>query len=416
VQQLTQLGEALLTPYGREDEAERLASIRAMVLARIRQLAAHEVGHALGFMHNYSSHRHSSPSVMDYPHPVIRLDADGRIDLSGAYAVGLSAWDVYSVRASYEIAPDGDDAALLQALRAEMNADDLAYLTDDDGHGVSASAPGAVPWISGAEPLRALEEIIAVREVALAEFGVGAVPPGSQTGEVERRFALVHLLHRYHLGAVARLLGGVDYRYGDAHDPETAPVPVSASTQRDALARLTALLDPGILRVPSHVVATIAPPSIRYARSGADFGTTLGALFDSISAAAAAAEIVTAQLFEPARLNRALLHHAENPDCPGPEDYVVGAFARLSGPASAHLAGVDALVAEVARSVLVRSIVTALRSGQLHAPCASSVRRAVAAASETLPEGERTELQALLADASRDFPWPATVVPDGVPI
>ncbi|NKF34619.1 Matrixin, partial [Pseudomonas sp. BGM005] len=75
----------LLTPYGREDEIARRDAVRGMVLARIRQLAAHEVGHALGFMHNYSSHRHRRPSVMDYPHPILRLDDDGDIDLSDAY-------------------------------------------------------------------------------------------------------------------------------------------------------------------------------------------------------------------------------------------------------------------------------------------------------------------------------------------
>ena len=38
-------------------------------LARIRQLAAHEVGHTLGIGHNYYDSEAGRISVMDYPHP-----------------------------------------------------------------------------------------------------------------------------------------------------------------------------------------------------------------------------------------------------------------------------------------------------------------------------------------------------------
>jgi hypothetical protein len=56
-----------------------------MSLARLRQLAAHEVGHTLGLPHNYVASTHNRASVMDYPHPVVQIK-DGRLDLSDAYA------------------------------------------------------------------------------------------------------------------------------------------------------------------------------------------------------------------------------------------------------------------------------------------------------------------------------------------
>ncbi len=40
-----------------------------MVLARIRQLSAHEVGHTLGFSHNFAASACGRASVMDYPAP-----------------------------------------------------------------------------------------------------------------------------------------------------------------------------------------------------------------------------------------------------------------------------------------------------------------------------------------------------------
>ena len=63
-----------------------------MALSRIRQLSAHEVGHTLGFTHNIASSVNKRASVMDYPHPLIKLK-DNKIDLSDAYSTGIGDWD-----------------------------------------------------------------------------------------------------------------------------------------------------------------------------------------------------------------------------------------------------------------------------------------------------------------------------------
>src|SRR5215213_11397449 len=68
-----------------------------MALARLSQLAAHEVGHTLGLMHNYAASVSNRASVMDYPHPTITLNAAGEIDLSNAYATGIGEWDRTSI-------------------------------------------------------------------------------------------------------------------------------------------------------------------------------------------------------------------------------------------------------------------------------------------------------------------------------
>ncbi|HNU09324.1 MAG TPA: DUF5117 domain-containing protein, partial [Pyrinomonadaceae bacterium] len=44
-----------------------------MALARIRQLAAHEVGHTLGFSHNFAASSYGRGSVMDYPAPLVKI-------------------------------------------------------------------------------------------------------------------------------------------------------------------------------------------------------------------------------------------------------------------------------------------------------------------------------------------------------
>src|SRR4029079_19028680 len=79
--------EGLLAPYKTGDETPSIPAEAA--LARIRQLAADEVGHTLGLGHQYYDSSKGRISVMDYPHPPEKLREDGTVDLSDAYAAGI---------------------------------------------------------------------------------------------------------------------------------------------------------------------------------------------------------------------------------------------------------------------------------------------------------------------------------------
>ncbi|MEU6348393.1 zinc-dependent metalloprotease [Streptomyces sp. NPDC047072] len=372
VEQVRALGEALLAPYGHPDEPQRLAAVQELVLTRLRQLAAHEIGHALGFMHNYASTHHDKPSVMDYPHARVTVTPDGDLDLSDAYATGLGPWDHFLVAHGYGDHTDDE----LAALRRESSASGLLYVTDEDGHEPHASHADGVPWVTAGDAFDALENVLRVRGIALAGFSRGVLPPDRQTGELEERAVLLQLLHRHEVTAVARLVGGVRYAYGLAGEAGTGAVPVDADTQRRALTRLAGLLHAEQLALPSAVLDTLTPPAIRYGRTSQYFDTGAGVVFDPFEAARSAAVLVTGPLLEPARLNRLAWQHAVDPAVPGVTELLTTLLAatwRREDPVREDVPA-GAAVQRTVDWALLHHVLRTLDAEVLHAPVRSELR------------------------------------------
>jgi hypothetical protein len=426
VEQVRALGEALLAPYGRPDEAERLAAVEELVLARLRQLAAHEIGHALGFMHNFAGTGHPEPSVMDYPHARIRVTEEGDLDLSAAYGTELGPWDHYLVAHAYGRfgEGEGEEDTALAALRREAAEAGLTYVSDEDAQGPHAAHADAVPWVSGADALRALETMLRVRRIALDGFSAGVLPPDRQTGELEERAALLHLLHRHEVAAVARLVGGVRYAYGLAGEAGRGTEAVEAATQHTALNRLAELLRAEQLALPHAVLDTLTPPAIRYGRTEQYLDTGAGRIFDPFEAVRAATALVTQQLLDPARLNRVAWQHAADPAVPGVADIVdtlLAATWRRSDPVPGDLPG-GAAVQHAADWALLDQLLALLDDTALHTPVRMSLRGAVRRlATELRCQGDEQArdagelIRAFLADPGSVRLDPLPRVPPGAP-
>ena len=101
-----------------------------LALARIEQLSAHEIGHTLGFAHNFASSSNDRSSVMDYPHPLLDIK-NRKIDFSKAYSVGIGDWDKVSIAYSYSEFINKNEEFVDSIMESAYNKG-LRFITDYD--------------------------------------------------------------------------------------------------------------------------------------------------------------------------------------------------------------------------------------------------------------------------------------------
>ncbi|MFT4076912.1 MAG: zinc-dependent metalloprotease [Asticcacaulis sp.] len=286
-----------------------------IALERLRQLGAHEVGHALGFAHNFAASTQDRASVMDYPPPRIQL-VDGAPDLSDAYGTGVGKWDKATVAWLYGAQSDTEAK---QAAQATVRAG-LRYVQDDNARAGNTGQPWGGLWDDGANPTAELTRLMGIRRVAIDRFDLNALTPGEPVAELKRKFVPLWLLHRYEVAAAAKAIGGVDFAYSVNGDGREAAHPVTPDAQRAALGALLDTLSADQVRVPARLV-----PLLSAARNGSDnrqydievMDTPGSPVFDPLTAADVAVQVTLNALLAPDRLARINLQHVADPNALG---------------------------------------------------------------------------------------------------
>jgi hypothetical protein len=284
------------TDTGADDDPVELA------LDRIRQLSAHEVGHALGFAHNFAASTYGKGSVMDYPAPDVRV-TNGQMDFSNTYGVGVGEWDKFAAIWLYGDLSDDEREAVVQSALDRG----LAYVADTDGRSVGTAHPLGNVWDNGADPVKALEEAMAVRKLALENFGADRIHTGQPISDLNKVIVPIYLYHRYQTAAAAKYIGGMSFNYGIKGDGQEGAEIVAPADQRRALGAVLATLDPKALDIKDETLALLTPSLVSYSIADSDrelFRRTAYPAFDVTAAADTAAGLTFDVLLNPRRAAR----------------------------------------------------------------------------------------------------------------
>lgn len=303
VRQDFMIAQGLLSPYASGDDND--ATMIKMSLARLRQLAAHEVGHTIGLAHNFAASANNDASVMDYPHPKITLK-DGKLDFESAYDVGIGAWDKRAIIYGYtELA--GDENAQLNNIIKQTQEMGLLYLSDPDSRpDESASSLGHL-WDNGKNAIDELVRLKEIRKYSLNLFGKNTIKNGTPYSELEKVLVPLYYLHRYQAEAVSKFIGGYDYTYavkGDTHKDGIKQV--SLLEQNKAKAQLLSLISDDYLNLPSSITAWILPTAYGYNKTAENFVNKTNYGFDPYAAKESAIAHLLDLMLAPTRLNRVL--------------------------------------------------------------------------------------------------------------
>lgn len=331
------IAEGLMAPY---DDEEKPDIPMEMALARIRQLAAHEVGHTLGIQHNMAASTQGRTSVMDYPHPLIQFDDDGNINLDEAYAVGIGEWDKRVILYGYQDFPDdADDQSGREQIMAETIDSGIVYVSDGDSRPISSAHPLGNLWDNGADSIAELKHLLQVRAYAMGRFSERNIRPGRPMATLEEVLVPIYLIHRFQLIAVGKLVGGHEFNYAMRGDGQDISSPVSPDRQREAIEALLNTISPAVLRVPENVLRLIPPRPPGHPKSRETFPTDTGKVFELFGAAQSAASLTLEVMLEPSRAARMIATRARNSTSPG-FDELTDDLLRATWFAS-HQSGID---------------------------------------------------------------------------
>ena len=300
------IAQALQAPYKNNAVDDEFAL--QMAIARIRQLSAHEIGHTLGFAHNFAASTVGRTSVMDYPHPKLVMK-DGKIDFSQAYDDKIGAWDNATVAYSYQDFPeDVNEDSALNAILEKAFANGLRYLSDQDARPTGSASAYAHLWDNGTSVYDELHNLLDIRKKAIAAFSKDNIKTGEPYSVLEDVFVPLYFLHRYQTEATAKIIGGLDYTYAVTGGKETIVKRISGKEERNALQAILKTLLVDEIAIPKEKLALFPPRAYGYDRSRESFNSKLGVAFDPFSAVETSAEMTLEMLLHPQRLSRLIAH------------------------------------------------------------------------------------------------------------
>jgi hypothetical protein len=281
---------------GWPDRSAANEAAMALSLARIRQLAAHEIGHTLGLDHNFAASTNDNSSVMDYPHPYASIEGK-QIDISQPYREGIGEWDKYTIAYGY------GSSSQAEALLTSSLEKGFRYIGEADSRRTSASNAYASLWDRGNDAVAELLRLETVRLKAINEFNSDALLAGEPNGELADVFVPMYLLTRYQIEAAAKWIGGTDYSYQQVGGGVRWSY-VPPKMQLAALEGLLGSLQSSSLAIPTNVLQILVPKAGNYRKTRESFTSNLGVVSDPVAMAEMLSRHIASLILTPERLNR----------------------------------------------------------------------------------------------------------------
>ncbi|WP_339665192.1 zinc-dependent metalloprotease [Maribacter arcticus] len=302
------IAQALMNkPFAERDD--NYQPMLDMAIARIRQLSAHEIGHTLGFAHNYAASTTDKSSVMDYPHPQFSL-VNGEIDFSKAYETGIGDWDKVTVAYSYQNFSKDDEKKGLNAILDKAKTDGLRYITDQDARPQGSAHVLAHLWDNGASVSKELDEMLKIRKTAINNFSVDNIQDGTPYSVLEDVFVPLYFFHRYQTEGVAKIIGGLEYNYAVKGDGQQTVAIADRALQQEALKSVLKTLDATEIAIPKDKLSLFPPRAFGTPRTRESINGKTGVSFDALSAVETASDMTLLFLLHPERASRLIQQKA----------------------------------------------------------------------------------------------------------
>ncbi|WP_405198591.1 zinc-dependent metalloprotease [Christiangramia sp. LLG6405-1] len=312
------IAQALLNkPFAESDE--NIEPMMEIALARIRQLSAHEVGHTIGFAHNFSASTSDRASVMDYPHPQFSLK-NGEISAEDAYATGIGEWDKVTVQYSYGDIPKGKkEVDFLEETLEEAQRNGLIFISDADARAAGGANAQAHLWDNGKNAIDELEDVLKIRKQAIQNFSADNIRSGEPFSVLEDVFVPLYFFHRYQTEAAVKLVGGLKYEYAVKGSENLNVKILDGNLQKKAIKEVLKTLKAEEIAIPKEKLELFPPRAFGYSRDRESFKSNTDVAFDILGAPATAAGMTMQFLFHPARAERLIQQKAVDNSNPGLE-------------------------------------------------------------------------------------------------
>lgn len=298
------IAQALQAPYAHNDTDDDFAL--QMAIARIRQLSAHEVGHTLGFAHNFAASTKGRASVMDYPHPALSLK-NGKINFSNAYDTKIGEWDKTTVKYSYSQFNNNEEAHLKKILDDAFN-NGARYISDQDARPKGSAHVYAHLWDNGTDVATELNNVLDIRKQSIEDFSANNIKTAQPYSVLEDVFVPLYFFHRYQTEAVTKVIGGLDYTYAIKGGENTIVKRVSGKVERNALKAVLRTIDVNEIAIPKEKLAMFPPRAMGYGRTRESFKSKTGVAFDPFGAVETASSMTISLLLHPQRITRLVQH------------------------------------------------------------------------------------------------------------